>query len=504
MKTFLRSLTLIALFIGLAANVWAQVPQKFNYQAIVRNADGQLAANTNVGVRVAILDASNTEVYAETHQTTTNVNGLLVLEIGNGTPVTGTFAAINWGSGNFSISTGIDINGGTSYNITSTQPLMSVPFAMYADKVGNLSYNDIADAPTALSQFTNDITIPASVDVNVSDDTLFIGDDTVILPQGFSGDYNDLTNLPNITDTVLATFWDIFQNDTLRDSVTDMILTDSLLKATVKRVSDLTFSDTAMVMYVLNALYDGVMADTAKTEYYMGQMYNRLIADTNTLKIYGRYVIRQMHEHSDLIRSLARRVINNPTVRSYANRALNYVIDNYGEQLMNAAMSHISASQINTIINNTGIMDTMMRRARTMANSMVDSIKNVMIARVEDSIDAVQTRANDRVNHIKDSISNVINEKVNDALGGATVTLTASGSGDAIGGTITVTRTTATTILASGVVVSPSADFIDAGNRKTSGSPYSVTGLASGTYYVRAYATTEKGVAYSEVMKITL
>jgi hypothetical protein len=500
MKTFLRSLTLIALFIGLAANVWAQVPQKFNYQAIVRNADGQLAANTNVGVRVAILDASNTEVYAETHQTTTNVNGLLVLEIGNGTPVTGTFAAINWGSGNFSISTGIDINGGTSYNITSTQPLMSVPFAMYADKVGNLSYTDIADAPTALSQFTNDITIPATVDVNVSDDTLFIGEDTVILPQGFSGDYNDLTNLPNITDTVLATFWDIFQNDTLRDSVVDLILTDSLLKATVKRVSDLTFSDTAMVMYVLNSLYDGVMADTAKTEYYMGQMYNRLIADTNTLKIYGRYVIRQLQERSDLIRSLARRIINNPTVRNYAHRAVNYVVDNYGDQIINFAMSHITASHINTMMNNSGIMDTVMRRARNMADGMVDSIKNVMISRIEDSIEAVQARANDRVNHIKDSISNVMN----DALGGVDVTLTATGTAGTINGTITRTLTTATAVLTYGVVISPSADFIDAGNIKIEDQASFSQGGLSGTYYVRAYATTAKGVAYSNIVKLTL
>ena len=117
----------------------AQVPEKFSYQAVVRNANNQLVTNANVGVRVSVLQGSATvsAVYVETHSITTNANGLLTLEIGGGNSQQGAFQNIDWGSGSYYLKTEVDPNGGTAYSITSTQQLMSVPYALYAKTASN-------------------------------------------------------------------------------------------------------------------------------------------------------------------------------------------------------------------------------------------------------------------------------------------------------------------------------------------------------------------------------
>ena len=121
----------------------AQAPQKMAYQSVVRNAANQLLANQNIGVKISIVEGSltGTIVYAETHTTTTNINGLFTLEAGSGNPTTGTFATINWGNGSHYIKSEIDVIGGTNYVLSGTMELLSVPYALYAKTSGNSSSN---------------------------------------------------------------------------------------------------------------------------------------------------------------------------------------------------------------------------------------------------------------------------------------------------------------------------------------------------------------------------
>ena len=51
--------TLVAL-IAFSFTVFAQVPQGFNYQAVVRNTAGQLMQNRSISVRISILRGSET------------------------------------------------------------------------------------------------------------------------------------------------------------------------------------------------------------------------------------------------------------------------------------------------------------------------------------------------------------------------------------------------------------------------------------------------------------
>lgn len=123
----------------LAAGVFAQSPNKMSYQAVIRNASNVLVANQSIGMRISILQTSpsGTSVYVETQSTTTNANGLVSVEIGGGTVVSGSFAGINWANGPYFIKTETDPNGGTNYTITGTSQLLSVPYALYAANAGN-------------------------------------------------------------------------------------------------------------------------------------------------------------------------------------------------------------------------------------------------------------------------------------------------------------------------------------------------------------------------------
>ena len=88
----------------------AQAPEKFTYQAVVRNASNSLVANAPVGVRVSILQGgvNGTLVYMETQTGVTNANGLITLQIGGGNVQQGAFADIDWANGSYFLKTETD------------------------------------------------------------------------------------------------------------------------------------------------------------------------------------------------------------------------------------------------------------------------------------------------------------------------------------------------------------------------------------------------------------
>lgn len=123
------------LFFAICTLSFSQAPQKISYQAVIRNVSNNLITSSPVGMRISILQGSpvGTVVYAETQTPTTNANGLVSLEIGTGSLVSGSFASINWASGPYYIKTETDPTGGTSYSIFGTSQLNSVPYALYSE-----------------------------------------------------------------------------------------------------------------------------------------------------------------------------------------------------------------------------------------------------------------------------------------------------------------------------------------------------------------------------------
>jgi len=123
------------------ATAQAQAPQLMSFQSVVRDSTGKLVANHSVGLRLSILQGSiaGTAVYTETQTATSNANGLITLQVGGGTVVSGTFSSIDWSAGPYYINSEIDPTGGTNYAITGTTQLLSVAYAMYANKAGTAS-----------------------------------------------------------------------------------------------------------------------------------------------------------------------------------------------------------------------------------------------------------------------------------------------------------------------------------------------------------------------------
>ena len=125
--------TFIAVLL-MTASTFAQTPEKMSYQAVVRDSGDNLVSSQPVGMQISILQttATGTAVYVETQTPTTNVNGLVTLEIGTGTVVIGDFTTIDWSTDSYFIKTETDPTGGSGYTITGTSELLSVPYALHA------------------------------------------------------------------------------------------------------------------------------------------------------------------------------------------------------------------------------------------------------------------------------------------------------------------------------------------------------------------------------------
>jgi uncharacterized protein (TIGR02145 family) len=130
MKTIVTLMMSCCLWISL----FAQAPSKMSYQAVVRDAGGNLVTNKTIKMRITILEGAlpGSMVYQEIQSPVTNDNGLVTLEIGGDIR----FEIINWGNGTHYIKTEIDPTGGLNYTIVATSQLLSVPYAYYAKTAG--------------------------------------------------------------------------------------------------------------------------------------------------------------------------------------------------------------------------------------------------------------------------------------------------------------------------------------------------------------------------------
>jgi hypothetical protein len=136
----MKKLYTLLITVILTSSAMAQAPSNISYQAVVRDAANTLVKNQAVGMKISILQntASGIVVYQETQTPTTNVNGLLSIQIGSGTVVSGLFDTLHWSNGPYFIKTEIDPQGGTAYSITGTSQLLSVPYALHSNTTDSL------------------------------------------------------------------------------------------------------------------------------------------------------------------------------------------------------------------------------------------------------------------------------------------------------------------------------------------------------------------------------
>ena len=139
-KLFILSL---CLFAALCLQAQEKMPQAISYQAVARDAQGKVIAAQTIGVKVEILkgSASGEVIFSETHNPTSSRTGTVNLLIGQGSPVTGEFAAIDWGGDTYYLQLNMDVAGGSNYQLVSTTQMFPVPYALYAAKAGSAEQN---------------------------------------------------------------------------------------------------------------------------------------------------------------------------------------------------------------------------------------------------------------------------------------------------------------------------------------------------------------------------
>lgn len=136
MKTRVKFSVIILLLLTVTAS--SQVPEKFNYQAVARDASGTLLINKVLDVRISILSSLSPEtvLWEEEHQVTSNDFGMFFIEIGTGTKTGGTmtsFSDIEWGQTLY-IKPSLR-QFGANWQEMETSGILSVPTALVAKKV---------------------------------------------------------------------------------------------------------------------------------------------------------------------------------------------------------------------------------------------------------------------------------------------------------------------------------------------------------------------------------
>ncbi len=226
MKRFL--LLFPALMIGVFIS--ANTIKNFNYQAIVRNSEGELVANQSVQIQLTIIDAEadGDEIYSETHTVTTNEVGLINLSIGTGTSNLGTFESIQWGENSKFMKVEIDL--GSGFTDMGTFQLQSVPYANYAFDVEN---KDDADAdPTNeiqdLNLTGNILTITNKINPTEINLAPFQGDNTDEQELSLSGTSLSISGGNTIDVSSLLDGVDDADNDPVNEIQTLTFLDDTL------------------------------------------------------------------------------------------------------------------------------------------------------------------------------------------------------------------------------------------------------------------------------------
>ena len=168
MKT---KLIVLVLLTSLYTSVLAQSPNKFKYQAILRNAQGIELTNKNVKISIDILkDKENGEIiFSEEHKVTTNEQGLISIQIGS----INDLSKINWINTKYFISIKVD------EKLLGISELVSVPFALYANTVNTVQ----------------------SIDVNSIENSNYFDKWDKDASDDFDGDYNSLINKPTTITT---------------------------------------------------------------------------------------------------------------------------------------------------------------------------------------------------------------------------------------------------------------------------------------------------------------
>jgi len=168
MRTFTKFALVLIVFLSTELN--AQVQYGISYQAVLRDASGNVLSGKSATIRVNITNkAGTTYYYKETHDITTNSLGIATLVVGKGLPVDGAFASIPWSDGGISMIVELKVSPASTFTPFEKQELHGVPYAFHA--ANGINTNSANVGETAYFDGTNWV---ANGDIVVTDSSVNI------------------------------------------------------------------------------------------------------------------------------------------------------------------------------------------------------------------------------------------------------------------------------------------------------------------------------------------
>ena len=111
-----------------------------NYKAIIKDDSNNVLSNQNITIEFSILEGPEIDyldlVYIETHTTSTDANGIVIVNIGEGVPLSGyedVYDQIEWGSVFGSHFLKVQIDSGSGLTDMGTTEFKAVPYALFAE-----------------------------------------------------------------------------------------------------------------------------------------------------------------------------------------------------------------------------------------------------------------------------------------------------------------------------------------------------------------------------------
>jgi hypothetical protein len=250
----------------ITASAFGQAPASFKYQAVLRDARGNIRANTTTNIIISILSGSETgtTVYSETHSVKTDGFGLINLEIGHGTATTGSMPAIDWSAGPYFVKTTVD---GV---VMGTNQLLSVPYSQYANRAANgMSKADSAKLAG----------IAPNAEVNVNADWNAVSGDAQILnkPIIAKADWNatsgaaQILNKPTIDGSETKVSGSPSVTVTGTGTTATPYVVSTAANPAIHAIGDEL--DGGIVFYVYDGGLHGLIAAKADASWYDGESY---------------------------------------------------------------------------------------------------------------------------------------------------------------------------------------------------------------------------------------
>lgn len=187
-KSIVIGIALLTVFLSFAQN------NTINYKILVGDSSGNPLANQATVIRFTVFSEA-TQVYQETHNTTTDVNGIAIVNIGAGTSGD-LFTDINWSSGTTSLQTELDT--GSGFVDIGTEEFKSVPYALNAGNGSGLK-EVTENLNTGWRLETNPILDGGAIaDIGDKAVDMTIHDDGFWFLSGASGPYSFAANKDNL------------------------------------------------------------------------------------------------------------------------------------------------------------------------------------------------------------------------------------------------------------------------------------------------------------------